>query len=78
MAVASSGRQLHFKAAAQNFGLDDNPSHSERYRRAAEFTDVSIRLWDSWEDGAELGDKAAGVAAATRPRTPIATRRDNG
>ena len=31
--------------------------------RAAEFTDVSIRLWDSWEDGAELGDKAAGVYA---------------
>ena len=50
-------------AAAQNFGLDDNPAHAERYRRAAEFTDVSIRLWDSWEDGAELGDKAAGVYA---------------
>src|SRR6059058_5073072 len=43
------------KAAAQNFGLDDNPAHAERYRRAAEFTDVSIRLWDSWEDGAEVG-----------------------
>ena len=51
------------QAAAQNFGLDDNPAHAERYRRAAEFTDVSIRLWDSWEDGAELGDKAAGVYA---------------
>ena len=50
-------------AATQNFGLDDNPAHAERYRRAAEFTDVSIRLWDSWEDGAELGDKAAGVYA---------------
>ena len=35
----------------------------ERYRRAAEFIDVSIRLWDSWEDGAEIGDKAAGVYA---------------
>ncbi|MBV9445412.1 MAG: LLM class flavin-dependent oxidoreductase [Streptosporangiaceae bacterium] len=51
------------KAAAQNFGLDDNPSHRERYRRAAEFTDISIALWDSWEDGAEIGDKAAGVYA---------------
>ena len=48
------------KAAAQNFGLDDNPSHRERYQRAAEFVDVSIGLWDSWEDGAEIGDKAAG------------------
>jgi FMN-dependent oxidoreductase (nitrilotriacetate monooxygenase family) len=51
------------QAAAQNFGLDDNPAHAERYRRAAEFTEVSIRLWDSWEDGAELGDKATGVYA---------------
>ena len=48
------------RAAAQNFGLDDIPGHAERYRRAAEFTDVSIALWDSWEDGAEIGDKATG------------------
>jgi FMN-dependent oxidoreductase (nitrilotriacetate monooxygenase family) len=47
-------------ASARNFGLDDRPGHQERYERAAEFVDVSIRLWDSWEDGAELGDKAAG------------------
>ena len=51
------------KAAAQNFGLDDTPGHRERYRRAAEFVDVSIGLWDSWEDGAEIGDKATGVYA---------------
>jgi FMN-dependent oxidoreductase (nitrilotriacetate monooxygenase family) len=50
-------------ASAQNFGLDDRPGHQERYARAAEFVDVSIRLWDSWEDGAELGDKAAGIYA---------------
>src|SRR5581483_12066536 len=47
----------------QNFGLTERPSHRERYERAAEFLDVSIRLWDSWEDGAELGDKASGVYA---------------
>lgn len=51
------------KSAAQNFGLDDNPGHRERYRRAAEFTDVSIALWDSWEDGAEIGDQASGIYA---------------
>jgi FMN-dependent oxidoreductase (nitrilotriacetate monooxygenase family) len=51
------------RTSAQNFGLDDRPSHRERYERAAEFLDVSIRLWDSWEDGAELGDKASGVYA---------------
>jgi FMN-dependent oxidoreductase (nitrilotriacetate monooxygenase family) len=50
-------------SSAQNFGLDERPSHRERYERAAEFVDVSIRLWDSWEDGAELGDKEAGVYA---------------
>jgi FMN-dependent oxidoreductase (nitrilotriacetate monooxygenase family) len=50
-------------AAAQNFGLDDNPSHAERYERAAEFTEVSFGLWDSWEDGAQVGDKASGTFA---------------
>ena len=50
-------------ASARNFGLDDRPAHRERYARAAEFVDVSVRLWDSWEDGAELGDKTAGLYA---------------
>jgi len=59
------------KAAAQNFGLDDTPVHRERYQRAAEFTDVSIALWDSWEDGAEVGDKAAGVYADTSRIHPV-------
>ncbi len=49
--------------SAQNFGLDERPAHRDRYLRAAEFVDVSIRLWDSWEDGAEIGDKEAGVYA---------------
>ena len=51
------------RSSAQNFGLDDRPSHRERYERAAEFVEVSLRLWDSWEDGAELGDKASGSYA---------------
>ena len=57
-------------ASAQNFGLDDRPGHQERYARAAEFVDVSIRLWDSWEDGAELGDQAAGIYADADPDPP--------
>jgi hypothetical protein len=48
------------QAAAQNFGLDEVPGHRERYQRAAEFVDVSVALWGSWEDGAEIGDKASG------------------
>ncbi|MZD05544.1 NtaA/DmoA family FMN-dependent monooxygenase [Streptomyces sp. SID5785] len=47
--------------AARNFGLDAEPAHAERYARAAEFVDVALKLWDSWEDDAILADKAAGV-----------------
>ena len=47
--------------AARNFNLDALPPHRERYERAAEFIDVSRKLWDSWDDSAALGDKAAGV-----------------
>ncbi|MFZ4894351.1 NtaA/DmoA family FMN-dependent monooxygenase [Plantibacter sp. Mn2098] len=32
----------------------------DRYRRAAEFLDVSKRLWDSWAPDAVVADKAAG------------------
>lgn len=47
--------------AARNFGLDAEPAHAERYARAAEFLDVALKLWDSWEDDAVVADKAAGV-----------------
>jgi FMN-dependent oxidoreductase (nitrilotriacetate monooxygenase family) len=47
--------------AARNFNLDELPAHRDRYERAAEFIDVSLKLWDSWDDGAPLGDKDAGV-----------------
>ncbi|WP_146845826.1 LLM class flavin-dependent oxidoreductase [Cellulomonas terrae] len=50
-----------FVEAARNFGLDEQPPHHERYERAAEFLEVSLKLWDSWEDDAEVGDKEAGV-----------------
>ncbi|MFG2166304.1 LLM class flavin-dependent oxidoreductase [Micromonospora chersina] len=50
---------------ARNFSLDDHPEHAERYRRAAEFVDVAIKLWDSWEDDALVLDTAAGVFADT-------------
>ncbi|AUX39004.1 monooxygenase [Sorangium cellulosum] len=47
--------------AARNFNLDELPAHSDRYARAAEFIDVSLKLWDSWDDDAPLGDKESGV-----------------
>ncbi|WP_439943042.1 LLM class flavin-dependent oxidoreductase [Streptomyces sp. BBFR115] len=47
--------------AARNFGLAAEPAHAERYARAAEFTEVALKLWDSWEDDTVVADKAAGV-----------------
>ena len=47
--------------AARNFNLDELPAHADRYARAAEFVDVSLKLWDSWADDAPLGDKERGV-----------------
>ena len=47
--------------AARNFNLEELPSHAERYARSTEFVDVSLKLWDSWDDDAELGDKERGV-----------------
>jgi FMN-dependent oxidoreductase (nitrilotriacetate monooxygenase family) len=46
--------------AARNFNLSELPAHHERYARAAEFVEVSLKLWDSWDDRAPLGDKEAG------------------
>jgi FMN-dependent oxidoreductase (nitrilotriacetate monooxygenase family) len=47
--------------AARNFNLDELPAHRDRYERAAEFLEVSLKLWDSWDDDAVVADKAAGV-----------------
>ena len=38
-----------------------SPRTRERYERAAEFVEVALKLWDSWEDDAVVADKAAGV-----------------
>jgi FMN-dependent oxidoreductase (nitrilotriacetate monooxygenase family) len=40
-------------AAAANFGASDHPERAERYRRAAEFTQVVTALWRSWSDSLE-------------------------
>ena len=49
--------------AAGNFGADPFPDHATRYGMANEYLDVVKGLWDSWEDGAMLGDKESGVYA---------------
>ncbi|MFC5694767.1 LLM class flavin-dependent oxidoreductase [Pseudomonas sp. GCM10022186] len=50
-------------AAAQNFGLAGAPLHVDRYDRADEFVDIAVKLWDSWEDDAIIGDAARGLFA---------------
>lgn len=47
-------------AAAQNFGLAGAPRHVDRYARADEFIDVTLKLWDSWEDHAVIADTGSG------------------
>jgi FMN-dependent oxidoreductase (nitrilotriacetate monooxygenase family) len=45
---------------AANFSKAEHPAHNVRYRIAAEYLDVVQGLWDSWEDGAHVGDKESG------------------
>lgn len=47
-------------AAAANFSFDALPDHASRYERAEEFTEIVVKLWDSFEDGAVVADQAAG------------------
>ena len=64
---ASNGRvglnivTTHDDRAARNFGLKQLPPHAERYAMAADFVDVVLELWDSWEDEALVADTAAGI-----------------
>jgi FMN-dependent oxidoreductase (nitrilotriacetate monooxygenase family) len=56
--------------AAQNFGREEHFDHELRYARAQEFVDVVTGLWDCWDDGAVVADKATGQyfdAAKIRP-----------
>ena len=46
-------------AAAYNFGKKFHLEKNLRYERA-QFVDVAIALWDSWDDGALLADPASG------------------
>ncbi len=56
--------------AALNFSRDAHMDHELRYEVAEEFVDVVKGLWDCWEDGAIVADKATGVfldATKVRP-----------
>jgi FMN-dependent oxidoreductase (nitrilotriacetate monooxygenase family) len=55
--VVTSSRQK----AALNFNFDRQMDHELRYQRAEEFVDVVKGLWDCWQDGALVADKASAV-----------------
>lgn len=51
------------EGSALNFSktIAEHPDHAKRYLIATEYIDVVKGLWDSWEDGAFVRDKATGV-----------------
>jgi len=54
----------YLESAAENLGLDGRMDKADRYDRADEFMDVCYALWeDSWDDGAVVRDRDAGVYA---------------
>jgi FMN-dependent oxidoreductase (nitrilotriacetate monooxygenase family) len=46
---------------ARNFNLEKHYAHGDRYDRAAEFAEVVLGLWDSWDQDAFLRDKQSGI-----------------
>jgi alkanesulfonate monooxygenase len=46
---------------ALNFSREAHAAHGDRYDRAEEFADIVLGLWDSFDDGAFVRDKASGV-----------------
>ena len=47
--------------SALNFSRDRLNEHDLRYEIATEFVDVVRGLWDTWDDGAIIADKASGT-----------------
>ena len=62
----------YLPSAAENQGFPRQIEHDTRYEIAEEFLDVCYKLWEgSWEDGAVVKDREAGVYADTQKVHPI-------
>jgi len=57
--------------AAQNFGLEKLPARELRYAMAEEYMEVMGKLFDSWEPGAVVLDREAGIYADFKKVHPI-------
>lgn len=57
--------------ASRNFGMAAMPPADQRYAMAADFTDAVVKLFDSWEDEALVGDPKTGVWADPRHIHPV-------
>jgi N-acetyl-S-(2-succino)cysteine monooxygenase len=47
-------------AAAGNFGDQPHPPAADRYRRAGEYVEVVLKLWDAWAEGAAVMSRETG------------------
>jgi FMN-dependent oxidoreductase (nitrilotriacetate monooxygenase family) len=56
---------------AQNFGMDKLPARELRYEMAEEYMEVVGKLFDSWEEGAVVLDREAGLYADHTKIHPI-------
>ncbi|WP_454703042.1 LLM class flavin-dependent oxidoreductase [Agrobacterium burrii] len=50
-------------AGEKNYGFSSLPDQSLRYARAAEFIEITKRLWDSWDEKTLKIDRASGIFA---------------
>ncbi|PFG52716.1 FMN-dependent oxidoreductase (nitrilotriacetate monooxygenase family) [Marinobacter sp. LV10R520-4] len=57
-----------FDVEARNHGYDAMPGHAERYRRADEFVQAVLGLWDSWADDALRFDRQGHYADPAKVR----------
>jgi len=64
--------------AAFNFSREAHMEHDQRYEVAQEFVDVVRGLWDCWEDGAIVADKATGTFLDEAGRNISGQRRQAG
>ncbi len=56
---------------AQNYGLDGQYPHDQRYDRADEFVDAVIQLWESWDADAMVIDQEKEIFADPSKVRPI-------